>query len=86
MAGVVVGQQSERVEKVGAIGAVEARLVVAGDDTRFLAIDADEIFGAVANVTTDQIVARRVVLTRVRLAFVNVLVTPEMKKSSHLIG
>jgi hypothetical protein len=80
VASVVVGQQSHQVEQVGAVGAVEARLVGASDHTRLLAIDADEIFGAIAKVAADQIVARPVVLARVRLALVDVLVTPERHK------
>ena len=78
MASVIVGQQSQCVVEIRAIGAVEARLVGASDDARLLAIDADEIFCTIAKVTADQIVARRVVLTRIRFAFVDILITSEM--------
>ena len=43
-----------------------------------LAIDADEIFCTIAKVTADQIIARRVVLARIRFAFVDILITSEM--------
>ncbi len=78
MASVIVGQQSQCVVEIRAIGAVEARIVGASDDARLLAIDADKIFCAIAKVTADQIVARRVVLARIRFAFVDILVTSEM--------
>jgi hypothetical protein len=45
--------------------------------TAVLAIDADEIFCTIAKVTADQIIARRVVLKRIRFAFVDILITSE---------
>ena len=78
MASVIFGQQSQCVVEIRVIGAVEARLVGASDDARLLAIDADEIFCTIAKVTADQIVARRVFLTRIRFAFVDILITSEM--------
>ncbi len=74
---VTFGQQSQWVVEIRAIDAVEARLVGASDDARLLAIDADEIFCTIAKVTADQIIARRVVLTRIRFAFVDILITSE---------
>ena len=53
---VTIGQQSQWVVEIRAIGAVEARLVGASDDARLLAIDADEIFCTIAKVTADQII------------------------------
>ena len=78
MASVIFGQQSQCVVEIRVIGAVEARLVGASDDARLLAIDADEIFCTIAKVTADQIIARRVVLARIRFAFVDILITSEM--------
>ena len=78
MASVIFGQQSQCVVEIRVIGAVEARLVGASDDARLLAIDADEIFCTIAKVTADQIIARCVVLTRIRFAFVDILITSEM--------
>ena len=74
--GVVVGQQSHRIEKIRTVGAVAARLVGASDDAWLLAINADVIFRTVTEVTANQILAGGVVLTRVRLAFVYVFVAP----------
>ena len=76
MTGVVVGQQSHRIEKIRTVGAVAARLVGASDDAWLLAINADVIFRTVTEVTANQILAGGVVLTRVRLAFVYVFVAP----------
>ena len=50
----------------------------ASDNARLLAIVVDEIFCTIAKVTTDQILVRHVVLTRIRFAFVDILITSEM--------
>ncbi len=76
MAGVVVGQKSQGIEKVRAIGAVATRFVSASDDAWLLAIDANVIFRTVTKVTANQVLTGGIVLTRVWFAFVNVFVTP----------
>jgi hypothetical protein len=60
-----------------------AQLVGVGDDQQLM--ERNKILGVASNETRDEIAAHHVVLSRVWVTFVNVLVTHEIKKSSHII-
>lgn len=71
---VVIRDFSDWIDDVTAQCAVSARVVRAGDNSRFLAVDTNKIFSTFAEIATDLVPAGGVVLAGVRLAFVDVLV------------